>query len=603
LKNRQVYNNKEFLSPIAASSLMQVKASSRKVDCRLSNYRLSDAISYASNDPHIFNYIGKRQYELSNHLGNVLTVVSDRKYARDIDQNGEVDYFEPDILLTYDYSPFGVILKERAFEKQVCRDTLYIDNFTDINDEFSTGSVASWTRMGGTNNVVSIPVSTQYLRVAVGAANGGSVLGAQKDFALNYVGNHTISFSYNKGNLNSGNQVEVVMTDLTTNISTVLTVLGQPNGWVNYTFTYNAQSIGNYRLHFRRISATNANRNFLLDNIKITHQEIVEETICEAYGKYRYGFQGQEKDDEIKGEGNSVNYTYRMHDTRLGRFFAVDPLVHQYPYYSPFQFSGNRVIDMIELEGLEPSAYLISGNGKLTSPVISLLNAAYGLSISSLEQTTWKPYDSDKLVIEEKIQRSLTGVGDKMAATTHRKSVIHDNSSDRSQNNWFSLIVHEQIHRKQIEGIGWDIFIRSYLCQGALVPYNEIIYEYEAYKYGSNKGYDYTDDLLKYKDGCVMKILEDPHVTMEQKAMDLYIIGNLFKADVMIQEQINANQLTINAYSHVITGVYNSFLEGAISWDTYLSKTEPLVIESHTLATKNAELRKEQSNIRETYDK
>lgn len=41
---------------------------------------------------------------------------------------------------------------------------------------------------------------------------------------------------------------------------------------------------------------------------------------------YRYGFQGQEKDDELKGEGNSLNYTFRMHDPRVGRFFAVDPL-------------------------------------------------------------------------------------------------------------------------------------------------------------------------------------------------------------------------------------------------------------------------------------
>jgi len=70
---------------------------------------------------------------------------------------------------------------------------------------------------------------------------------------------------------------------------------------------------------------------------------------------YRYGFQGQEKDDEIKGEGNSLNYTFRMHDPRVGRFFAVDPLAGKYPFYSPYQFSGNRVIDMVELEGLEPA--------------------------------------------------------------------------------------------------------------------------------------------------------------------------------------------------------------------------------------------------------
>src|SRR5690554_4083397 len=70
-------------------------------------------------------------------------------------------------------------------------------------------------------------------------------------------------------------------------------------------------------------------------------------------GSYRYGFQGQEMDDEIKGEGNSINYKYRMHDPRVGRFFAVDPLAGEYPWNSPYAFSENRVIDGIELEGLE----------------------------------------------------------------------------------------------------------------------------------------------------------------------------------------------------------------------------------------------------------
>jgi len=69
--------------------------------------------------------------------------------------------------------------------------------------------------------------------------------------------------------------------------------------------------------------------------------------------EYRYGFQGQEMDDELKGEGNSVNFKYRMHDPRVGRFFAVDPLTHDYPWYSPYQFSGNRVIRFVEYEGME----------------------------------------------------------------------------------------------------------------------------------------------------------------------------------------------------------------------------------------------------------
>jgi RHS repeat-associated protein len=73
-------------------------------------------------------------------------------------------------------------------------------------------------------------------------------------------------------------------------------------------------------------------------------------------GSYRYGFQGQEKDNEIRGgEGNSMNYTFRMHDPRIGRFFARDPLENKYPFFSPYQFSANTPIMAIELEGLESS--------------------------------------------------------------------------------------------------------------------------------------------------------------------------------------------------------------------------------------------------------
>ncbi len=75
---------------------------------------------------------------------------------------------------------------------------------------------------------------------------------------------------------------------------------------------------------------------------------------------YRYGFQGQEKDDEIKGEGNSINFTFRMYDPRVGRFFAVDPLSPKYPFYTPYSFAGNKVLQFIELEGLEEAENRLS---------------------------------------------------------------------------------------------------------------------------------------------------------------------------------------------------------------------------------------------------
>jgi hypothetical protein len=65
-------------------------------------------------------------------------------------------------------------------------------------------------------------------------------------------------------------------------------------------------------------------------------------------------------DNEVKGTGNSINYKFRMHslsrfygNPRVGRFFAVDPLAPKYPHNSPYAFSENRLIDGVELEGLE----------------------------------------------------------------------------------------------------------------------------------------------------------------------------------------------------------------------------------------------------------
>lgn len=53
--------------------------------------------------------------------------------------------------------------------------------------------------------------------------------------------------------------------------------------------------------------------------------------------------------------GNSLNYTFRMHDPRVGRFFATDPLENKYPFFSPYQFSANTPLMAVELEGLESS--------------------------------------------------------------------------------------------------------------------------------------------------------------------------------------------------------------------------------------------------------
>ena len=72
-----------------------------------------------------------------------------------------------------------------------------------------------------------------------------------------------------------------------------------------------------------------------------------------AMGGYRYFFNGQEADNEVLGEGGFQNYGFRMYDTRIARFWGVDPLTKDYPMLTPFQFASCSPILLIDMDGGE----------------------------------------------------------------------------------------------------------------------------------------------------------------------------------------------------------------------------------------------------------
>ena len=72
-----------------------------------------------------------------------------------------------------------------------------------------------------------------------------------------------------------------------------------------------------------------------------------------ANTNYRYGFNGKENDIEVSGDGNQYDYGFRIYNPRLGRFLSIDPLTSSYPYYTPYQFAGNKPVWCIDLDGLE----------------------------------------------------------------------------------------------------------------------------------------------------------------------------------------------------------------------------------------------------------
>lgn len=70
-------------------------------------------------------------------------------------------------------------------------------------------------------------------------------------------------------------------------------------------------------------------------------------------GGYRYGFNGKESDNEVKGEGNQQDYGMRIYDPRIGKFLSSDPLTTKFPQLTPYQFASNTPIQAIDLDGLE----------------------------------------------------------------------------------------------------------------------------------------------------------------------------------------------------------------------------------------------------------
>ena len=89
-----------------------------------------------------------------------------------------------------------------------------------------------------------------------------------------------------------------------------------------------------------------------------------------ATGLYRYGFNGKENDNDVKGEGNQQDYGMRIYDPRLGRFLSVDPIAERYPMLTPYQFASNRPVDGVDLDGLEYLTYTLvyqkNGNSPAT---------------------------------------------------------------------------------------------------------------------------------------------------------------------------------------------------------------------------------------------
>lgn len=59
------------------------------------------------------------------------------------------------------------------------------------------------------------------------------------------------------------------------------------------------------------------------------------------------------------GESTVYDYGFRVYDPAIARFLSVDPLASDYPWYTPYQFAGNKPVTYVDLDGLEELHYVL----------------------------------------------------------------------------------------------------------------------------------------------------------------------------------------------------------------------------------------------------
>lgn len=89
---------------------------------------------------------GNKLFELSNHLGNVLVTVSDKKIGVDGNSDGIIDYYTADVTSAQDFYPFGMTMPGRSY---VASSASYRYGFNgkEKADEITTGDYAFEARV------------------------------------------------------------------------------------------------------------------------------------------------------------------------------------------------------------------------------------------------------------------------------------------------------------------------------------------------------------------------------------------------------------------------------------------------------------------------
>ena len=264
--------------------------------------------------PKYSNKVGLKNYELTNHLGNVNAVITDRRVL-------DPDYSS----VTYNY-------------------------------DFAS-STPAWTTASGTPTT---SVSSGNLIFGTATASAATVYRAET-----MASNRTVTFSMDVVDRSSVSnlQIEVYYNSSATLTGATLVKNFASSELVNgttVTYTFLLPS-GNTNVLCKLLKNSTEAATVRLDNLKLLQHKSRYKAVIAAKadyypfgmvmpgrssnnGNYRYGYNGMEQDVELKGNGNSYTTEFRQNDPRLGRWMSLDPAMSSFPWQSPYCSMDNNPI-------------------------------------------------------------------------------------------------------------------------------------------------------------------------------------------------------------------------------------------------------------------
>lgn len=334
-----------------------------------------------------YHRYGKSRYELSNHLGNVQSVISNRKISKSVgglclDANNN-DHAESSL--------YKASLTDKVTLQCWVRTTdssntsgfaaTYYD-ISQVDRGVILGTYGGRARAGGRNGTGSLYDLVGSTNIADGqwhhiamTSDGTNwklyVDGVEEDSRVTPTGNFTSSSMYEPftigktqydGGYFNGCVKEVSFwnavrpdTTIANDYSRNREFSGSEKNLIGYWkvdettgTTITDYSSGNHDLTVSTSSgwSTSTQEYLAADIISYKDYYPFGSLLPGRNGgatEYRYGFNGMEGDPELKGTGNHYTTLYRQYDSRLGRWFSTDPVVQ--PWMSPYMaFDGNPIL-------------------------------------------------------------------------------------------------------------------------------------------------------------------------------------------------------------------------------------------------------------------